>query len=96
MPLNTVPFMRMSLRLLLVAAALVALFWLMLVVASGFTIWMTDSNVARLTLHTGLLVSPMVLFFGLKLSRHSNSLTVLLFAISWSVAFAALATLGIS
>jgi hypothetical protein len=86
--------MRVSLWLLLIAAALVALFWLMLVVVSGFTIWTTESNVAGLTLQAGLLVSPVALFFGLKLSKHSVGLTVALFAFSWSVASAALVTLG--
>ena len=86
--------MRVSLWLLLVAAALVACFWLMLVVVSGFTIWTTESNVAGLTLQTGLLVSPVALFLGLKLSKRSVGLTVALFAFSLSVTFAALVTLG--
>jgi hypothetical protein len=90
MPMNIVPLMRMSLWLLMVAAALVALFWLMLVVVSGFTIWTTESNVAGLTLQTGLLLSPVVLFFGLKLSTHSVGFSVALFALSWSLAFSAL------
>ena len=85
----------MSLWLLLVAAALVAFFWLMLVVASGFSIWTTESNVAGLTLQTGLLLSPVTLFFGLKLSKHSVGLTVALFTLSWSVAAAVLIFIGI-
>lgn len=91
---NTVPLMRISLWLLLVAVALVALFWLMLVAVSGFTIWTTNSNVAGLTLQISLLASPVALFFGLKLSKHSVGLTVALFVFSWSVASAALMTLG--
>lgn len=85
----------MSLWLLLVAAALVALSWLMLVVVSDFTIWMTESNVAGLTLQTGFLLSPVALFLGLKLSSHSVGFTVALFAFSWSVAFAVLTFLGL-
>ncbi|OSZ72223.1 hypothetical protein CAP39_02370 [Sphingomonas sp. IBVSS1] len=94
MPTNTILLMRISLWLLLSAAALIASFWLMLVVVSGFSIWTTESNVAGLTLQTGLLVSPVALFFGLKLSKHSDGLTVGLFAFSWSVISAALVTLG--
>jgi hypothetical protein len=92
-PANTIPLMRFSLWLLLLAAALVALFWLMLVVVSGFAIWTTESSVAGLTLQAGLLVSPVALFLGLKLSKHSVGFTVALFAFSWSVASAALLTL---
>jgi hypothetical protein len=94
MPVNIVPLMRMSLWLLLIAAAVIALFWLMLVVASGFSIWTTESNVAGLILQTGLLLSPVALFLGLKLSKHSVGLNVALFALSWSVASAALMCLG--
>lgn len=93
MPVNIVPLMRLSLWLLLVAAALVALFWLMLVVASGFTIWTNESNAVGLTLQTGLLLSPVALFLGLKLSKNSVGLSATLFMLSWLVAFAALITL---
>jgi hypothetical protein len=95
MPANILPLMRMSLWVLLVAAALIALFWLMLVVGSGFTIWTTESNVAGLTLQTALLLSPAALYLGLKLSKHSVGLTAVLFAASWSIALAALITLRV-
>jgi hypothetical protein len=94
MPVNIVTLMRMSLWLLLVAAVLVALFWLMLVLVSGFSIWTTESNVAGLTLQAGLLLSPVALFFGLRLSKHSVGLTVVLFALSWSVVSTALISIA--
>ena len=90
MPLSVVPLMRISLWLLLAAATLIALFWLMLVVASGFTIWTAESNAAGVTLQTGLLLSPVALFLGVKLSTHSVAFTIVLFAFSWFVALAAL------
>ncbi len=69
------------------------LFWLMLVVVSGFTIWTNDSNAAGLTLQTGLLIFPATLFLGLKLSKHSVGLSVALFLLSWSVVIAGLIVL---
>ncbi|MEJ7926306.1 hypothetical protein WG908_05980 [Sphingobium sp. AN641] len=93
MPVNIVPLMRLSLWLLLIAAALIALFWLMLVVASGFTIWTNESNAAGLTLQAGLVLSPGALFLGLKLSKHSIGLSTALFILSWLVAFSALIVL---
>ena len=93
MTVNIVPLMRLSLWLLLAASALVALFWLMLVVASGFTIWTNESNGAGLTLQTGLFLAPVALFVGLKLSKHNFGLSVALFVLSWLVAFTALITL---
>ncbi len=95
MAVNIVPLMRMSLWFLLVAAGFIALFWLVLVVVSGFTIWTIDSNVAGLTLQAGLVLSPVALFLGLKLSKHSADLTTALFASSWCVVFAALVTVDL-
>lgn len=68
--------------------------WLILVVFSGFTVWSVDSNVAGLMLQTGLLLSPIALMLGLKLSKHSAGFTVALFALSWSATFAAWAFFG--
>ena len=92
---HTVPLMRLSLWPLLVGVGLVALFWLTLVVFSGFTIWSVDSNVAGLTLQASLLLSPVALMLGLKLSKHSVGFTVALFALRWSATFAALAFFGL-
>lgn len=94
MRVSIVPLMRMSLWLLLVAATSIALFWLMLVVVSGFSIWTTESSVAGLTLQAGFVLFPVALLFGLKLSKHSAGLTGALFAFSWSVAAAALIFFG--
>jgi hypothetical protein len=66
----------------------------MLVLVSGFSTWTTESNVAGLTLQAGLLLSPVTLFFGLRLSKHSVGFTVVLFALSWSVVSTALISIG--
>ena len=82
--------MRTSLWLLLVAASLVAWFWLLLVLNSDFSIWTADSNAAGLTLQGALFLFPLGLFFGLKQSEGSAARTIGLFALSWSVGLAAL------
>lgn len=85
--------MRLSLWLLLVAGTLVALSWLVLVVASGFAIWTSEANGLGLTLQAGLLLSPVALFIGLRVSKHSAVLSTALFMLSWLIAFAAIVTL---
>ena len=81
--------MRASLWLLLAAASAVALFWLVLVVASDFSIWTTDSNAAGLTHQAALLLSPIGLLLALKQSRGSLWKTALLFGLAWSVVIGA-------
>ena len=95
MPASVISLMRMSLWLLLVAAGFITLSWLMLVVASGFSIWNENSNAAGLTIQAGLLLSPVALFLGLKLSKRRVGLNTVLFVLSWSVAFAALIFMGV-
>jgi len=81
--------MRLSLWLLFGVASLVAVFWLVLVVASGFEIWLTDSNAAGLGVQAALLLFPVGLFFALKESKGSPNRTATLFAVAWGIAMAA-------
>lgn len=81
--------MRASLWLLMAAASALALFWLVLVAASDFSIWTTDSNAAGLTLQAALLLSPIGLLVALKQSRGSLWRTLLLFGLAWSAVIGA-------
>jgi hypothetical protein len=90
METNIVTMMSMSLWLLLVATTLTALFWLSLVLASGFSIWTTESNAAGLTLQASLLLSPLFLFFGLRQSKGSIRGSAAIFIAAWSTTLAAL------
>lgn len=90
-----VTLLRMSVWAMLMAATLVASFWLMLVFVSGFDIWATESNAAGLTLQAALIVFPVALFFGLKLSAGSFRRTVALFVTAWATALGALMLFGL-
>jgi len=81
--------MRASLWLLFVAAAAISLFWIFLVLASGFGIW-RESNAAGLSLQAALLLFPVGLYAALKKSAESLNGTIATFAGSWALAAAAL------
>lgn len=83
--------MRASLWMLLVGATLLAAFWLVLVVASGFGIWLHDSNEAGLALQGALFLFPVGLWLGLRRSAGDARRSSALFIISWSACFAGLA-----
>ena len=78
----------------MLVSALVASFWLMLVVFSDFQIWTSDSNAAGLTVQALIITLPVALFFGLKLSKDSVRGTAALFFASWIIAFAGLVFFG--
>lgn len=89
MQMHLTQTMRLSLWLLFGVASLVALFWLMLVAASGFEIWLSESNAAGLSLQGALVLFPISLFFGLRQSNGSPRRTGALFVVGWSIAAAA-------
>ena len=86
--------MRASLWLLFVAASAIALFWIFLVLASGFGIW-RGSNNGGLTLQVALLLYPVGLLVALRKSSASLSGTLATFAMGWSVVAAALLFFGV-
>jgi hypothetical protein len=77
--------MRASLWLLFAAATAVAIFWLLLVLASGSAIW-RESNWAGLSLQTALLLFPVCLLVALRKSSKSLTGTVAIFLFGWSAA----------
>lgn len=72
--------------MLLAAATAVSMLFLLLVFVSGFTIWTHDSNLAGLTIQAAIILSPVVLLFGLKASEENLARTVALFVLSWAFA----------
>ncbi len=81
--------MRASLWLLVAAASAISLFWLSLVLMSGFDIW-RESNWAGLSLQAVVLLFPVALFTGLKKSMEKPTGTVVTFLVGWGVAGAAI------
>ncbi len=81
--------MRISLWLLFAAATALGLFWLWLVVASGFEVW-RESNAAGLSMQVTLLLYPVGLFAALKSSSASFTGTVATFLVGWTLASTAL------
>ena len=90
----TIKMMRASLWLLFVAATIVVMFWMMLVLASGFEIW-RESNWVGLTLQAALLLFPIGLLFAVRKSRASPSGTVATFGAAWCLVASALLFLGV-
>jgi hypothetical protein len=86
---SAITLMRASLWLLFVATTAISLFWLLLVLASGFEIW-RGSNGVGLTLQSALLLYPVALLIGLKKSSKSLTGTVATFVVGWCVAAAAM------
>ena len=80
--------MRVSLWALLAATSAIALFWLMLVLMSGFEVW-RESNSVGLSLQITLLLFPVALFVGLKKAARSFAGTAAIFLAGWIVAAAA-------
>lgn len=74
--------MRASLWLLFAAATIVAMFWTMLVLASGLEVW-RESNRAGLTLQAALLLFPIGLLFAVRKSIASPYGTVATFSAAW-------------
>ena len=81
--------MRASLWFLFAAASTISLFWLLLVLMSGFEIW-RESNEPGLSIQALLILFPAVLFVGLKKSADNPTGTVATFLVGWSLAAAAL------
>ncbi|WP_126172728.1 hypothetical protein [Altericroceibacterium xinjiangense] len=90
MQIHVTALMRLSLWFLLGAASLVAIFWLALVVVSGFEIWLTESNTAGLILQSALILFPVSVFFGIKQSKGNFSRTSAVFALAWTIAAVAM------
>jgi len=86
--------MRGSLWLLFAAATALALFWVLLVLTSGFEVW-RESNRLGLTVQAALLLYPLGLLAALKRSSESWTGTLVTFVIGWSVAAAALVFFGL-
>ena len=81
--------MRASLWFLFSAASAISLFWLLLMLLSGFEIW-RESNGVGLSLQAVMLLFPVALFVGLKKSSENPTGTVATFLVGWGVAAAAL------
>ena len=90
----TIKIMRASLWLLFAAAACVATFWMVVVLASNFEVW-RESNTAGVTLQAVLLLYPIVLLIAVRRSSASLPGTYTTFAIAWSLAAGALFVLGV-
>lgn len=90
----TIKMMRASLWLLFAAAAIVAMFWMALVVLSSFEVW-RESNWIGLTLQAALLLFPIGLLFAIRKLIASPSGTVVLFIAAWCLVASALLFLGV-
>lgn len=81
--------MRASLWFLFSTASAIALYWLLLLLSSGFEIW-RESNGIGLSLQAVTLLFPVALFVGLKKSSENPTGTVATFLVGWGVAASAL------
>ncbi|WP_335311007.1 hypothetical protein [Sphingomonas phyllosphaerae] len=89
-----IKMMRASPWLLFAAAAIVAMFWMILVLASGFEVW-RESNRAGQTLQAALLLFPAGLLFAMRKSISSPFGTIATFSTAWSLVASALLFLGV-
>lgn len=88
---TTSMIMRYSLWLPIVGSAFVALLWLMLCFAMGFSAWMQETNAGGRFLQAALIFYPFAVYIAYRLSERRPAILPYVFGVSWIVGIGALA-----